>query len=56
MPRTQNYGQAPLSGIDRVQEAAQKRKGEKFTTLLHHIDAPLLREAYYWLKRDGACP
>jgi group II intron reverse transcriptase/maturase len=45
---------APLSGIERVREAAQNRKGEKFTALLHHIDAPLLREAYFWLKRDAA--
>jgi RNA-directed DNA polymerase len=45
---------APLSGIDRVREAAQRRKGERFTTLLHHIDAPLLRQAYHWLKRDAA--
>jgi hypothetical protein len=45
---------APLTGIDRVREAAQLRKGERFTTLLHHIDAPLLRQAYHWLKRDAA--
>ena len=36
---------APLTEIDRVREAAQKRKGEGFTTLLHHIDAPLPRQA-----------
>jgi group II intron reverse transcriptase/maturase len=45
---------APSSGIDRVREAAHKSKGERFTTLLHHIDAPLLRQAYHWLKRDAA--
>ena len=45
---------APSSGIDRVRKAAQERKGEKFTTLLHHIDASLLRQAYDWLKRDAA--
>jgi RNA-directed DNA polymerase len=45
---------APLSGIDRVRKAAQDRKAEKFTTLLHHIDTALLRQAYHWLKRDAA--
>jgi group II intron reverse transcriptase/maturase len=33
---------------------AREKKGERFTTLLHHIDAALLRQAYFWLKRDAA--
>jgi RNA-directed DNA polymerase len=37
---------APSSGIDRVRKAAQERKAEKFTTLPHHIDAPLLANIY----------
>ncbi len=41
-------------GIDRVRKAARERKGEKFTTLLHHVDATLLRQAYHWLKREAA--
>jgi RNA-directed DNA polymerase len=41
-------------GIGRVRKIAQERKGERFTTLLHHIDAPLLQQAYYWLKQDAA--
>ena len=45
---------ASSSGIDRVRKAARERKEEKFTTLLHHIDAKLLRQAYHWLKRDAA--
>jgi len=45
---------ASSSGIDRVREVAREKKGERFTTLLHHIDANLLRQAYYWLKRDAA--
>ena len=45
---------ASSSGIDRVREVAREKKGERFTTLLHHIDAALLRQAYYWLKRDAA--
>ena len=45
---------APSSGIDRVRKVALERQAEKFTTLLHHIDAALLRQAYHWLKRDAA--
>jgi group II intron reverse transcriptase/maturase len=45
---------APSSGIDRVREAARDRKEERFTTLLHHVDATLLCQAYHWLKRDAA--
>ena len=45
---------APSSGIERVREVAREKKGERFTTLLHHIDATLLRQAYFWLKRDAA--
>jgi RNA-directed DNA polymerase len=45
---------APSAGIDRVREVAREKQGERFTTLLHHIDAALLRQAYYWLKRDAA--
>jgi len=45
---------APSSGIDRVRKAAQERKGERFTILLHHIDAKLLHQAYHWLKREAA--
>ena len=45
---------APLLGIDRVRKAAEGRKGEKFTTLLHHIDEDLLDQCYHRLKRDAS--
>jgi RNA-directed DNA polymerase len=51
--RAQNRA-TPSSGIDRVRKAARERKGERFTTLLHHIDAKLLHQAYHWLKREAA--
>jgi len=51
--RAQNRA-TPTSGIDRVRKAAHEKKAEKFTTLLHHIDAALLHQAYHWLKRDAA--
>ena len=40
--------------LDRVRKAARLRKDEKFTTLLHHINVELLREAFLALKRDAA--
>ena len=45
---------APSSGNDRVHKAAHERKTERFTTVLHHMDAVLLRQAYHRLKRDAA--
>src|SRR6266545_3219807 len=41
-------------GLDRVRQAAKARKQEKFTALLHHMTAELLRDAYFWLKRTAA--
>jgi RNA-directed DNA polymerase len=38
-------------GLDRVRQAAQEQKGERFTALLHHIDVGLLRSAYGWLRK-----
>jgi RNA-directed DNA polymerase len=37
-----------------VREAAQKRKQERFTALLHHVTVNLLRESFYALKRRAA--
>jgi RNA-directed DNA polymerase len=41
-------------GLARLREAATERKGEKFTTLLHHVDEALLEQAYHWLRREAA--
>jgi RNA-directed DNA polymerase len=46
--------EAASPGIARIRQAAKDRKGEKLTTLLHHIDVALLEQAYHWLKRDAA--
>jgi RNA-directed DNA polymerase len=51
--RAQNRA-TPSTGIDRVRKAAHERQAEKFTTLLPHIDAALLHQAYHWVKRDAA--
>ena len=42
------------SGLDRVRQAAKARKKERFTALLHHVTAELLKDAYFWLKRNAA--
>jgi len=41
-------------GLDRVRQAAKEQKGERFTALLHHIDAELLGSAYGWLRMEAA--
>jgi group II intron reverse transcriptase/maturase len=51
--RTQ--GRASVSqALDRVRQAAKRRKKEKFTALFHHLSVDLLREAFFALKRDAA--
>src|SRR5882724_1120171 len=41
-------------GLERVRQVATGLKKEKFTALLHHVDAGLLRSAYLALKREAA--
>src|SRR5438128_3627945 len=41
-------------GLERVRRAAKQNKEERFTALLHHVDVALLRQAYFWLKREAA--
>jgi retron-type reverse transcriptase len=40
--------------LDRIRQAARQRKKERFTALLHHLSIPMLRTAFYALKRDAA--
>jgi RNA-directed DNA polymerase len=40
--------------LDRIRQAARDRKTERFTSLLHHIDAVLLRMSFAAIKRDAA--
>ena len=42
------------SGLERVRRAAKGDKQLKFTALLHHVNADLLRSSYYDLKRNAA--
>ena len=49
-------GQTDLQhALDRIREAAKENKGQRFTTLWHHVyNVNRLREAYYALKREAA--
>jgi len=43
------------SALERVRQAAQRERQQRFTALLHHIyDRDRLRRAYFALKRDAA--
>src|SRR6202040_4227060 len=48
-------GNRMSQGLDGVRKAARERKQERFTSLLHHVNAALLRDSFYALKR-GASP
>jgi RNA-directed DNA polymerase len=53
-PRTQSRA-GVNNARERIRQAAEKDKGRRFTTLLHHVyDIESLREAYSGLKRDAA--
>ena len=40
--------------LDRVRRAARQWKKEKFTACFHHLSIPMLRTAFFALKRDAA--
>ena len=46
---------ASLSALERVRQAAQRDRKQRFTALMHHVCAPArLRAAYFALKREAA--
>ena len=52
--RTLGREDAP-SALERVRQAAQRERQQRFTALLHHVyDLERLRRAYFALKRDAA--
>jgi retron-type reverse transcriptase len=52
--RTQSRTSTP-SALERVRQAAQRDRKQRFTALLHHVyDVDRLRTAYLALKRDAA--
>ncbi len=52
-PPTQS-GIGVLPGLQRVRELARRDKKVRFTTLLHHLDVPMLIRSFYSLKSDAA--
>src|ERR1700747_3187489 len=51
--RTQSRKRGPQA-LSRVRQAARHRKKERFTALLHHVNADTLRTAFFALKRTAA--
>jgi hypothetical protein len=47
-------GERVSRGLSGVRQAARERKQERFTALLHHLTAGLLRDSFYALKRQAA--
>jgi group II intron reverse transcriptase/maturase len=47
-------GERVSQGLSGVRQAAKERKQERFTALLHHLTATLLRDSFYALKRQAA--
>jgi len=51
---TQGGKENVSQGLAGVRRAAEARKGERFTALLHHLTRELLRDSFYALKREAA--
>src|SRR5499427_4213120 len=47
-------GERLSQGLSGVRQAAEERKQERFTALLHHVTVSLLRDSFYALKRQAA--
>ena len=52
--RPTQSGERVSQGLHGVRERARRNKQERFTALLHHVTAELLRESFYALKRKAA--
>src|SRR5881398_1104870 len=52
--RPTQSGQRVSQGLHGVRQAARKRKQERFTALLHHLNVGLLRDSFYTLKRQAS--
>ena len=47
-------GERVSQGLSGVRQAAEERKQERFTALLHHVTVSLLRDSFYALKRQAS--
>jgi len=53
MRRAQDRGSVSQA-LSRIRQAARQRRQEKFTALFHHLSLPMLRTAFFALKREAA--
>ena len=51
---TPGEGKDVLTGLQRVRRTAEEKKQERFTNLLNHVTAELLRESFLGLKKKAA--
>ena len=51
--RTQCRKEDMPNGLERVRQAAQRSRNEKFSALFHHITVELLKEAFSKIKKDA---
>ena len=42
------------NGLTRVRKLAKEQPKLRFTALMHHLTPELLRQSYFWLKRNAA--
>jgi group II intron reverse transcriptase/maturase len=52
--RTQSRERCVPSALERVRQAANRNKGERFSALLHHVTVERLREAFQQIQRNAA--
>jgi group II intron reverse transcriptase/maturase len=52
--RPTQSGQRVSQGLHGVRRAARKRKQERFSALLHHLNVGLLRDSFYALERQAS--
>jgi RNA-directed DNA polymerase len=53
-PRTQRRTLSVPSALDRVRQVAVRKKGERFSALLHHVTVERLRNAFLAISRNAA--
>jgi RNA-directed DNA polymerase len=51
--RAQDRGSVSQA-LSRIRQAVRQRRQEKFTALFHHLSLPMLRTAFFALKREAA--
>jgi group II intron reverse transcriptase/maturase len=53
IPRTQCRTEGMPNGLERVRQAAQGSRNERFSALFHHITVELLKESFFKIKKDA---